>query len=109
MEDEDTDPGTNQDRSWSRRERAGWWVKYAAVVGPTVALLTLLSTCGVLQWGVQTTEDAAKQHRTLALEMETKLEASMGRIEAALGRLEARIDAVVVNSSSTGDKRRPRR
>lgn len=97
MADDDLDLRASvQDRSWSRHQRAGWWVKYAAVVGPTVALLTLLSTCGGLRvLGVQTTRDADTQHKELESRMVDRLDKSMGRIEQAMGRMETRLDAAI--------------
>jgi cell division protein FtsB len=77
---------------WTKRRRNGWWIKFGMVVAPTVALLSLLSTCGGVKLiGLQTINEAAEQHRIIREESNEKLKESMDEIKQAIKDLDDRV------------------
>lgn len=56
--------------TWRTGQRTRWWVRYGAVIGVVVPILTLLGTCGGLRIvGVQMKDDADLEHRAIRREI----------------------------------------
>lgn len=82
-------------RTWQERERWLFWAKMSIVVGPTVALLTALSTCAINGMDLQTKTAAATEHLAIEEKAEETIEKEIAKVDASINRLSDRIDAAL--------------
>lgn len=87
-------------RSWEKKERKLWWIKYVAAVATTVAAVQAVNTG--FEWyakrvaGLQTMKEAADQHEEMQQETDAKIEKMAERIEAAVDKLGTRVDRMAI-------------
>lgn len=50
--------------AWDSKQKTGWWVKFGAIIGPVIAIMSLMTMCGgVKLLGALPLEDAERSFK----------------------------------------------
>jgi hypothetical protein len=82
-------------RSWRKRARLGWWVKFLGALAATIVAMAGAGRVLGISIDIERRSESDTKHEALRQELRASEARTLERVEASIARLSDRIDLVL--------------